>query len=96
MQTDTWKPLPLLNSYVDRWKAESPDAVAMIQFETGEEMSYRNFADRVDDFAVSLLDMGISKGDVVATMLFTDIDHLCLMYACFKLGAIVAPLDVRL
>lgn len=96
METTTWKPLPLLNSYIDSWKAKKPNDIAMIQFETGEAINYRQFADKIDDFALALLDIGVSKGDIVATMLLTDIDHLCLMYACFKVGAIVAPLDVRL
>lgn len=86
----------LLHSRVDFWSEAKPSQIAMVQFETGEEVGYGQFAARVDGFAHGLAELGIEKGDVVATMLMTDIDHLCLMYACFKIGAIVAPLDVRL
>ena len=39
---------------------------------------------------------GITKGDRVATQLVLVPEHMILMYACFKIGAIIAPLDVRL
>lgn len=96
MEQNTWNPLPLLNSYLDYWAAKTPEAPAMIQFETGEEISYRQFAERVENYALTLIDLGITKGDMVATMLLEDIDHICLMYACSMIGAIIAPLDVRL
>ena len=47
-------------------------------------------------FALRLLDMGIEQGDRVATQLVLVPEHMILMYACFKIGAIIAPLDVRL
>ena len=40
--------------------------------------------------------MGIEPGDRVATQLVLVPEHMALMYACFKIGAILAPLDVRL
>ena len=40
--------------------------------------------------------MDIQKGDRVATQLVLLPEHMALMYACFKIGAIMAPLDVRL
>ena len=59
-------------------------------------MTYKQFNTLVDLFALRLLDMGIGKGDRVATMLVLVPEHVILMYACFKIGAIIAPLDVRL
>ena len=88
--------LPLVNSYIEFWARKTPDAVAMIQHEDGRSFSYRKFRNLVDFFALKLLDMGIRKGDTVATLLVLVPEHMMLMYACFKIGAIVAPLDVRL
>lgn len=95
MNDNSWK-LPLLNSYVEKWAKESPDKPALIQHEDDKTVTYKKFISLVDFFALRLLDMGIKKGDRVATMLVLVPEHVLLMYACFKIGAIIAPLDVRL
>ena len=95
MNSNDWK-LPLLNSYVEKWAKETPDKPALIQHEDGKTITYKKFETMVDFFALRLLDMGIKKGDRVATMLVLVPEHILLMYACFKIGAIIAPLDVRL
>ncbi|HDR14605.1 MAG TPA: long-chain fatty acid--CoA ligase, partial [Desulfobacteraceae bacterium] len=69
---------------------------AMIQHEDDRAFSYKKFASLIDFFALRLLDMGIKKGDTIATLLVLLPEHIMLMYACFKIGAIIAPLDVRL
>lgn len=88
--------LPLVNSYIDKWAKEQPQAVAMVQHEDGREITYKKFASLIDFFALKLLDMGIKKGDRLATQLVLLPEHMALMYACFKIGAIFAPLDLRL
>ncbi len=90
------KLLPLLNSYIEKWARLTPDKVAMVQHEDGKEITYKRFEGLIDFFALALLDMGVEKGDRVATMLVAVPEHFILMYACFKIGAICAPLDVRL
>jgi acyl-CoA synthetase (AMP-forming)/AMP-acid ligase II len=88
--------LPLVNSYIDKWAKEQPEAVAMVQHEDGREITYKKFGSLIDFFALKLLDIGIKKGDRVATQLVLIPEHMALMYACFKIGAIIAPLDLRL
>lgn len=88
--------LPRLNDYIEKWARQTPDCLALIQHEDGKTLTYKQFAIMVDFFALRLLDMGIRKGDRVATMLVLVPEHIALMYACFKIGAICAPLDVRL
>ncbi len=88
--------LPLVNSYIDKWAKEQPGAVAMVQHEDGRQITYKKFASLIDFFALKLLDMGIMKGDRLATQLVLLPEHMALMYACFKIGAIIAPLDLRL
>ena len=88
--------LPLVNSYIDKWAKEQPDSIAMVQHEDGREITYKKFGSLIDFFALKLLDMGIEKGDRVATQLVLLPEHMALMYACFKIGAIIAPLDLRL
>lgn len=88
--------LPLVNNYIEKWASESPSDIAMIQHEDGRSLTYKKFASLVDFFALRLMDMGIKKGDTIATLLVLVPEHVLLMYACFKIGAIIAPLDVRL
>ncbi|MBA4394201.1 MAG: long-chain fatty acid--CoA ligase [Desulfobacca sp.] len=88
--------LPLVNSYLEHWAKAFPDKPAMIQHEDGKTITYQRFLSLIDFFALRLLDMGISQGDRVATQLVLIPEHMMLMYACFKIGAIVAPLDLRL
>lgn len=95
MSDISWK-LPLLNSYIEKWAKEQPEKPALIQHEDDKTITYKKFNELVDFFALRLLDMGIKKGDRVATMLVLVPEHVLLMYACFKIGAIIAPLDVRL
>jgi fatty-acyl-CoA synthase len=88
--------LPLVNDYIEKWAKERPGKPAMIQHEDNKTLTYKDFASLVDIFALKLLAMGITKGDRVATQLVLVPEHMILMYACFKIGAIIAPLDVRL
>ncbi len=93
---NTMNKLPLLNDYIDHWSEKKPDQAAMIQYEDGKTVSYKQFRNVIDYFALRLLDMGIKKGDRVATQLVLVPEHVMLMYACFKIGAMIAPLDLRL
>ena len=88
--------LPLVNSYIEHWAKIFPDKPAMIQHEDGKTVSYKRFLSLIDFFALRLLDMGVREGDRVATQLVLIPEHLMLMYASFKIGAIVSPLDLRL
>ncbi|MCG8636608.1 MAG: acyl--CoA ligase [Desulfobacterales bacterium] len=88
--------LARLNEYIDKWARIRPDKVAMVQHEDNKAITYKKFNTLIDFFALRLLDMGIRHGDRVATQLVLVPEHMILIYACFKIGAIFAPLDVRL
>ncbi|MCW3490204.1 class I adenylate-forming enzyme family protein [Dethiobacter alkaliphilus] len=95
MNQQEWK-LPLMNSYIEKWAREIPQRAAIIQHENGRSFSYQEMDRTVDFLALKLLEKGIGIGDRVATMLPMLAEHVFLMYACFKVGAIIAPLDLRL
>jgi carnitine-CoA ligase len=61
-----------------------------------ETLSYQEAHIRSNRFANALQGLGVGKGDVVATCLYNSIDHICIWFACAKLGAIWAPLNVSL
>jgi len=88
--------LPRLNDYISHYARTSAAKPAMIQHEDGKTLTYKQFQTMIDFFALRLMDMGIGAGDRVATQLVLVPEHMALMYACFKVGAIMAPLDVRL
>jgi fatty-acyl-CoA synthase len=87
---------PRMFDWVDRWAKEIPEKIAIIEYNTKEEITWKDFATKTKAFAAKLLAMGIKKGDVVATSLPLLKEHIYLMYAIYRIGAIVAPLDLRL
>ena len=86
----------MINNYLDKWAKATPDQIAIIQYEDGRKFTYKQLKTISDFFALRLMDMGIKKGDIVATQLALFPEHIALMYACLKIGAIFAPLDLRL
>jgi len=88
--------MPYLFDYVDKWAEERPDDIAIIEYDTGDQVTWKEFAIKTTAFAKKLLDMGIKKGDVVATTLILLKEHIYLLYACYRIGAIISPLDARL
>ena len=88
--------LPRMFDYVDFYAKEKGNEIALIEYDTGEEISWKDFATKTKAFAAKLLAMGLRKGDIVATSLPLLKEHVYLMYACYRLGIIIAPLDLRL
>jgi fatty-acyl-CoA synthase len=86
----------LLHGVVAKWARERPDHAAIIEFDTGREVTYRQFDDRTTALALRLVEWGYSPGDYLATLLPLTVEHIFLEYACFKIGVIHAPLDMRL
>ena len=88
--------LPNLADYPANWAQKQKTTTAIIEYDTGEEVSWGDFDRAVGAFAAKLLSIGLGKGDIVATTLPLLKEHVYLMYACFRIGVIVAPLDLRL
>ncbi|MFN8258430.1 MAG: class I adenylate-forming enzyme family protein [Bacteroidales bacterium] len=90
-----WK-LPLITGYLDKWAKETPDKVAIIQHEDNRHITYKQLQSLSVFFALRLKDIGIQKGDIVVTQLALFPEHIALMYACLRIGAIFSPIDLRL
>jgi len=88
--------LPNLADYVARYARERPDRTALIEHDTGAEISWAAFDRSVDAVAATLLDLGLKPGDVLATSLPFTKEHVYLLFACFRTGVVAAPLDLRL
>ncbi|HEY3392101.1 MAG TPA: class I adenylate-forming enzyme family protein [Lacipirellulaceae bacterium] len=86
----------LLHAVVAKWARERPDHTAIIEFDTGRQVTYRELDETTTLWALRLLELGYHPGDFLATMLPLTVEHIFLEYACFKIGVIHAPLDMRL
>ncbi len=82
--------------YVVRWAKTRSNEIAIIEHNTGEKITWKDFNRSVSAFAAKLLATGLKKGDIVATSLPLLKEHIYLIYACYRTGIIVAPLDLRL
>jgi len=86
----------LLHRIVAKWAAEKPGALAFINADTKDEITWDRFDKTTTALAMLLLQMGFQKGDFFATSLPYLTEHIFLEYACFKIGVIHVPLDLRL
>ena len=82
--------------YVEKYAKSKPNEIAIIEHNTSEKIPWKQFNTSVSAFAAKLLSIGIKKGDIVATSLPLLKEHVYLIYACYRIGAIIAPLDLRL
>ena len=86
----------LLHGVVARWAKAKPEATAIVSAEGDRFVSWRDFDRFTAALARELLRLGFVKGDFLVTFLPMSVDHVLLEYSCFKIGVIVAPLDLRL
>ncbi|MCF8054236.1 MAG: acyl--CoA ligase [Deltaproteobacteria bacterium] len=88
--------LPTLGDYVTKHAKERPNDIAIVEANTDEKVTWKDFETKTNAFAAKLLSLGLKKGDVIATSLPMLKEHVFLEYACFKIGIIFAPFDLRL
>ena len=62
----------------------------------GVRRTYAEMRDRAERLAGGLRGLGVGKGDRVATILPNRIEHVDLIFACARLGAIHVPVNVFL
>lgn len=71
-----------------------PRRVALVNGE--EHISYGQLHDRVRSLAHALRELGVSKGDRIAMLLWSEPAFVYLFFAAAELGAVIAPLPPRL
>lgn len=82
--------------YVAAHARRKPDSVALVEHDTGEVVTWKELDRAADAFAALLLAKGFRKGDVIATSLPLLKEHVFLLVACYRIGVVLAPLDLRL
>ncbi len=86
----------ILHALVSKWAKEKPDEIAFINADTKDQISWARFEQTTTALALKLIDLGFTRGDYFATSLPLLTEHVFLEYACFKIGVIFVPLDLRL
>ena len=81
---------------VSRGAELHPDRIAIDDLLSQRRLSYGELDARITRLARGLIGAGIGKGDMVATMFWNEHAIVETIFACARIGAIVAPLNVRL
>lgn len=87
-----------LNDWLTRRRLYTPDRIAVVDDDDGgRRYSYAELDRRATQSAVHLRNsLGVQTGDRVASLSTNRIEYLDLYFACGKIGAILAPFNVRL
>jgi len=86
----------LLHGMLRKWAAQRPSAPALLAADGSRTLNWAEFDCATQALAAELLTRGFRKGDFVLTSLPFTVDHVLLEFACFRIGVILAPLDLRL
>ena len=85
-----------LHDVIAKWAGERPDALALLRADGSRQVTWSEFDRSTTALASELLRLGFAKGDYLVTLLPMSVNHVLLEYSCFKIGVIVAALDLRL
>jgi long-chain acyl-CoA synthetase len=83
----------MLNSLLDNTAGKFPLKIAL-NFQ-GKDYTYTELSDLTQRLAISLLQRGVNQGDRVAFLLPNSLEIVLCYYACFKIGAVAVPLNIR-
>lgn len=86
----------LLHEVVAWWAERKPHDPAIINYDRREVVDWGTLDRLSTTLALHLVGLGFRKGDFVTASLPMSLEHIMLEYACFKIGVIHAPLDLRL
>jgi cyclohexanecarboxylate-CoA ligase len=84
----------VLRDHVDRWTAETPDRVAVIDRQ--RTLRYAELAGAADRVAWALIRLGIGRGDVVSAQLPNWSEFVVLLLATERIGAALNPITTIL
>ncbi len=93
-QSSRLVPYRSIRHLLDSRAKESPDKVFLIHYDSDghrEEFTYAQFNEKVNQVANLLLKLGVRRGDRVATLAYNHHDTVIIYFACWKIGAAIAP-----
>jgi long-chain acyl-CoA synthetase len=83
----------MLDLILDEANRRFPTKIALICEE--KSYTYRELCELTNLLAASLLERAIKPGDRIAFLLSNQLSIVLCYYACFKIGAIAVPLNIR-
>jgi amino acid adenylation domain-containing protein len=89
-------PADTIDEFVLAPVAHTPDKPAVVERSASgriETVSYRELAQRVEDYTKNLMDAGLQIGDRVVVESLTSASAIALLLACARLGAAFIPVD---
>ncbi|MGB7762260.1 MAG: class I adenylate-forming enzyme family protein [Bryobacteraceae bacterium] len=86
----------LIHAGIDWWAARQPGSAAIVNATRGTTLTWRDLERGSMAIAAELARLGFRHGDFLAASLPLLDEHILLELACFRLGVIHAPLDLRL
>lgn len=95
-QYEQYRDLHTIHSAVDYWAARKPEEAAIVNATRGTVLPWRRLQAGSMALANELWHRGFRAGDYLAASLPLLDEHILLEYACFRLGVIHVPLDLRL
>lgn len=90
-------PYRSIRHLVENRAQESPDKVFLIHYDKDgyrHQLTYNEFNAAVNRTANLLLELGVKRGDCVATIAHNHRDTVVIYFACWKIGAAVAPQNI--
>src|SRR5215203_6172271 len=85
-----------INEYVLDSISKHPEKTLLIEWSTGEEVTYASFGDRLNKVANVLKSEGVREGDVVTLISDNSIDMAIMMYGVIVYGGIAKALNPKL
>lgn len=79
--------------YVEYWSKQDPDFPSLR--EGDRIVTAKEFEEITNQLAKAFINLGVQKGDRIATILPSGIDYVLTMIAAGKVNAILVPLDVK-
>jgi fatty-acyl-CoA synthase len=86
----------LVHQTLGWWASRKPRDAAIISYDRAQSVDWLSLDQNSTLVALELLRRGFQKGDFLAVALPMSLEHIFLEYACFKIGVVHAPLDLRL
>ncbi len=79
-----------------RYRRRDPDKLAIVDLDQARSISFGALEAAVTDIAASLKEKGVGKGSRVLLLSDENLEKLLIWLATWRLGAVVAPLNVEL
>lgn len=84
-----------LGDWLEYWALETPDREYIVYSDRNLRFTWKQFNERVNDLAKSMLSIGVKRGDHVGIWAQNVPDWLTILYACAKIGAITVTVNTN-